>query len=211
MGQPKYFFQNGVLYSSEGRLDPWLWCWEPADVPAGAEEVGALDALAGIQATGSMRRLPVGVIGPRDASQAQLEAAEAVGMGLGHLRLTMICGGKSGVMQAAAKGCLEAGGLTVGLVPDHDWRLANPYIALPIATGLSEARNMIIAKSCEVLIAVGGSYGTLSEIAYGLHFSKPVIGLAGAPEVDGLERVDHPQDALERMAAHLLGRIQSSQ
>lgn len=210
MGQTEYFFQNGSLYSTGGRLNPWTWTWEPGRHPVNAAPVQPLAALEKIQAAGGARRLPVGVIGPREATQDQLNAAEAVGERLGRLGLTMICGGKTGVMQAAAKGCHESGGLTVGLVPDHDWRLANPFIALPIATGLSEARNMIIAKSCEVLIAVGGSYGTLSEIAYGLHFSKPVIGLLDAPHVDGLEPADGIDDAIEKMAGHLLARIELS-
>lgn len=210
MVQTHYFLHDANIYSEHGRLDPWTWKWESADVPNGATEVSALDAVRKIQATGKARRIPIGMIGPRDATDAQMEAAEAIGADLGRMGLTVICGGKSGVMYAAAKGCHEAGGLSVGLVPDHDWRLANPYIALPIATGLSEARNMIIAKSCEVLIAVGGSYGTLSEIAYGLHFSKPVIGLLGAPHVEGLEAADGPDDAVKRMAKHLMARIELS-
>jgi len=211
MDQTQYFFQDGSLYSSFGRLNPWTWCWEPDGFPERSAPVGPLAALESLQTAGGVRRLPVGVIGPRDATPEQLSVAEAIGARLGRLNLTMICGGRSGVMQAAAKGCHKAGGLTVGLVPDHDWRLANPYIALPIATGLSEARNMIIAKSCEVLIAVGGSYGTLTEIAYGLHFSKPVIGLLDAPPVDGLEPAASVEEAIEKMASHLLARIGPSQ
>ena len=103
---------------------------------------------------------------------------------------------------------MNAGGLTVGLLPDHDWQAANEFIALPIATGLSEARNMIIAKSCAVLLAVGGSYGTLSEIAYGLHFGRPVIGLEGAHEIEGLEIAHNAEEAVDRLAAHLMARAE---
>ncbi|WP_298987554.1 TIGR00725 family protein [uncultured Roseibium sp.] len=181
-----------------------------AEIPEGAQEVSGLEALERVFAGERVRKVPVGVIGPRDATEAQLKTAEAIGTRLGQIGLTMICGGKTGVMSAAAKGCHEAGGLSVGLIPDHDWRKANPYIQLPIATGLSEARNMIIAKSCEVLIAIGGSYGTLSEIAFGLHFSKPVIGISGAPKVDGLEFAGSVDDAMERMAGHLLNRVETS-
>lgn len=210
MGQTTLFSTNSSIYSTYGKLDPWMWTWTLCDIPRQAREVSEIKALEIIHAGAAVRRIPVGVIGPRDATEAQLNAAEAIGTRLGQLGLTMICGGKTGIMTAAAKGCYEAGGLSVGLVPDHDWRMANPYIQLPIATGLSEARNMIIAKSCEVLIAVGGSYGTLSEIAYGLHFSKPVIGMMGAPQIDGLEVATDVDDAVIRMAAHLLGRVKSS-
>lgn len=210
MGQKQYFFHQGTLYDAHARLDPWSWTWKAAPRPAEASEVTALEALTRLNGAGGARRLPVGLIGPREATDGQLAAAETIGAKLGALGLTMMCGGKTGVMQAAAKGCLEAGGLTVGMVPDHDWRMANPYISLPIATGLNEARNMIIAKSCEVLIAVGGSYGTLSEIAYGLHFSKPVIGLLGAPHADGLELAQSPEDAVNRLATHLLARAKLS-
>lgn len=205
-----FSYFNNAVYAGDKRLDPWAWRWEAASLPQDAEPITAFEALRRLNATGAARRLPIGVIGPREATPGQLEAAEAVGRGLGEMGLTMICGGKSGVMEAAAKGCLAAGGLPVGLVPDHDWRAANAFIALPIATGLSEARNMIIAKSCLALIAVGGSYGTLSEIAYGLHFSKPVIGLAGAPDIEGMEQVDDAQAAVARAAHHLLAAAHMS-
>ena len=156
------------------------------------------------------RRIPVGVIGPRECGEDKLALAEQVGAGIGALGLTMICGGRTGVMAAAAKGCRASGGLTVGMLPGHDWREANDDIMLPIATGLSEARNMIIAKSCAVLVAIGGSYGTLSEIAYGLHFSKPVIVLGDAPDVEGTERANDPEDAIERLAAHLMASARMS-
>jgi len=210
MGPSDYFFHENTVFSADGRLDPWTWSWMPEDVPAAAAAITPLDALLALKDIGRMRKTPIGVIGPREASEEQLSMAEEIGARLGQLNLTMICGGKGGVMQAAAKGCLEAGGLTVGLLPDHDWHEANPFISLPIATGLSEGRNMIIAKSCEVLIAVGGSYGTMTEIAYGLHFSKPVIGLQGAPHVDGLLPVESADEAMETMAERLFARIRLS-
>lgn len=204
MANHPYLLQDGVIHGPAGRLDPWTWRFEPAARPAAGQALSALDAIAAIARGGATRRIPVGVIGPREASPAQLHDAEQVGLLLGRLGLTMICGGKGGVMEAAARGCHQAGGLTVGLLPDSDWRAANPFIALPVATGLSEARNMVIAKSCAVLVAVGGSYGTLSEIAYGLHFGKPVIGLSGAPAIDGLEPALSPEDAVTRLAGHLM-------
>jgi len=210
MDNTHYFFADDAVFSRHGRLDPWMWRWQPASMPGAVIPVTAREALAAIGRSGAARRIPVGVIGPREASAEQLAGAEAVGAALGALGLTVICGGKTGVMEAVSKGCLGAGGLTVGLVPDHDWRFANDFIALPIATGLSEGRNMVIAKSSAVLIAIGGSYGTLSEIAYGLHFSKPVIGLLGAPHVDGMEIASDPEDAVDRLAEHLLASALAS-
>jgi len=210
MANSTFFSVDKSIYSIHGKLDPWTWSWVKTDLPESNREVTAWEALEIIHAAGGARRVPVGVIGPRNASDEELRAAEAIGRRLGQLGLTMICGGKTGVMAAAAKGCHEADGLSVGLLPDHDWRQSNPYIQLPIATGLSEGRNMIIAKSCEVLMAVGGSYGTLTEIAYGLHFGKPVIGLLGAPRVEGLVHVDTAENAIRCMATFLLDRVKPS-
>lgn len=124
-----------------------------------------------------LRHLVVGVIGPRDASDIQLAVAERVGFVLGGLGLTLICGGKSGVMEATSKGCARANGLMIGILPGSTPDDANNFVGIPLPTGLGEARNMIIAKSARVLIAVGGSYGTLSEVAYGLHFPSRLLVL----------------------------------
>lgn len=201
--------ETGVVHGPDGRLDPWAWRWHPASRPHGARAVSPRTVLAALNAAGTMRRLPVGVIGPREATPAQEASARIVGAGIAGMGLVMVCGGRSGVMTAAAEGARGAGGLTVGILPGSDWREANDHIAMPIATGIGEARNMVIAKACAVLVAVGGSYGTLSEIAYGLHFAKPVIGLADAPEVAGLERARDAEDALDRLAGHLLASATS--
>jgi len=198
---------ENVLLRSDGLvLDCWDWSWKRADgsVGNGARPVDARTAFRRIARATELRRVPVGVIGPRDASACQTEAAEAVGRGLAELGLSVICGGMGGVMSAAAKGAHSAGGLTIGLLPGHDWREANAHISIPIATGLSEARNMIIAKSAHALIAVGDSHGTLSEIAYGLHFGKRIFGLAGAAQLEGIEQVATTDDAVRRTAEVLL-------
>lgn len=203
MTHPPYLLAGDSVYGPLGRFDSWGWCWQPGEAPSEAVGGTAREALEVIQ-RGNGRKIPVGVIGPREADSEKLKVAEQVGVGIGALGLTMICGGRTGVMAAAAKGCRASGGLTVGLLPGHSWREANDDIMLPIATGFSEARNMIIAKSCAVLVAIGGSYGTLSEIAYGLHFSKPVIILNDAQEIEGTERAADAADAVERLAGHLL-------
>ncbi len=144
----------------------------------------------------SLRHLVIGVIGPREATDNQLRAADNIGKQLGKLGVTLICGGRSGVMEAVSKGCRSGGGLMIGILPGSEPESANQYVDIPLPTGLGEARNMIIAKSARVLIAVGGSHGTLSEIAYGLHFSKPVIGLEGAPDIEGLVQAGDSDEAI---------------
>ncbi len=198
--------EGGIWRADGARLDPWAWRWvqEPqgmAGMPTHGDARAALTALA---ATGGARRLPVAVIGPREADAAHTATARQLGGRLAELGLTVLCGGKSGVMTAVCEGAQAAGGLTVGLLPDHDWRAANPAVAIPIATGLSEARNAVIAKAAVALVAVGGSYGTLTEIAYGLHFGKTVIGLCDAPRVEGLLAVPDVETAVSRLADCLL-------
>ena len=201
---PYLLFEDSV-YGPDGRLDLWNWRWQPGAAPAGATEVSACEVLSRTRNL-VRRQIPVGIIGPRDCDEDKAALATRVGAAIGALGLTMICGGRTGIMAAAAKGCRGSGGLTVGLLPGHDWREANDDIMLPIATGLSEARNVVIAKSCAVLVAVGGSPGTLTEMAFGLHFSKPVIVLDDAPDLPGTERASDAEDAAARLAAHLLAR-----
>lgn len=201
-------FWKDAVYTEQDRLDPKAWRWIADTVPAGALPIDPVAALTRLGSTSPLLHLPIGVIGPREATASQYALAMQVGAEIAKMHLPLICGGKTGVMEAAAKGSAEQGGLTIGLLPGHDWRDANPYIRLPIATGLSEARNMVIAKSCQVLIAIGGSYGTLTEIAYGLHFSKTVITLSNAHSVEGsvtartaAEAVEHTATALFAAAA----------
>jgi uncharacterized protein (TIGR00725 family) len=126
--------------------------------------------------------------------------AEMVGRGVAAGGATLVCGGLGGVMEAACRGARAAGGLTVGILPGADPAAANPDVLVPIATGLGEARNAVIVSSAEVVIAIGGEYGTLSEIALARKLGRPVIGLrtwdlgrapAGEPHI----QVVHSPDA----------------
>lgn len=123
---------------------------------------------------------------------------------LGALGLPVLCGGKGGVMAAVARGVAEAGGLAIGLLPEGDWRAANPHVAIPIATGIGKARNVLTAQGSSALIAVGGRYGTLSEIAFGLHFGKAVFVLDDAPDIPGTRRLPGVGALAEALARHLL-------
>lgn len=197
---------NGSLLSSDGRVfDPWTWRWSApgcADAAGGAA-VSPTMALARI-AQGRRRLVPVGVIGPRAATDRQTDLAEALGRELAALGLPVLCGGKGGVMTAVARGVEGAGGLCLAFLPEDDWRAANDHVAMPLATGIGKARNVLIAQASVALIAVGGEYGTLTEIAFGLHFGKPVYALDAAPAVPGVERHDHPAAVCAALAARLL-------
>jgi len=196
---------DGRVHAAGAVFDPWAWRWQAGrDAPAAGHPATPVQALAAICAGGRARRLPVGVIGPRAASPAQATIAESLGRRLAEIGLTVICGGRGGVMAAVARGARAAGGLTIGVLPEGDWRTANDDIVVPLATGLNETRNVVIARAAVALIAVGGSPGTLTEIAFGLHFGRPVIGLDDAPDLPGVKRAGDVEEALDRLARALL-------
>ena len=135
------------------------------------------------------------VVGPGAASAEQEATAEEVGRLLARRGAVVVCGGLGGVMEAACRGASREGGTTVGLLPGLDRGAANPFVSVAVATGLGEARNALVVRAADALIAVGGAYGTLSEIALALKAGKPVIGL-GTWEIDGVERVEGPEAAV---------------
>lgn len=149
-------------------------------------------------------RVPVGVIGPRQATPAQYAAAQAVGRGIAEMGLALICGGRGGVMEAACQGAVEAGGVAIGVLPDADPASANPYATVVLATGIGEARNAVIARAALCLVAIGDNFGTLSEVALGRQFGKLVIGLEGAAQVEGVVQVATPAEALVEVARCVL-------
>jgi uncharacterized protein (TIGR00725 family) len=140
------------------------------------------------------------VIGPREASPAQLALAEEVGRGLARMGLVVVCGGRQGVMEATCRGVAAAGGSSIGILPEADPAMANPHVGIVLATGIGEARNALIARAAFCLIAIGDSFGTLSEVAFGRQFGKRVVGLAGAARVDGVVHVADAQSALAEVA-----------
>jgi len=116
-------------------------------------------------------------VGGGICSSEEAALAEAVGRGLAEAGATLVCGGMGGVMAAACRGAKSAGGLTVGVLPGISASDANPYVDVPIVTGMGEARNVIIVRTAMAVIAVGGEFGTLSEVAFALKLGRPVIGL----------------------------------
>jgi uncharacterized protein (TIGR00725 family) len=119
----------------------------------------------------------IGVIGGSFVEQKYLDLAFSVGKLLAKNGATIVCGGLGGVMEAVCKGASEENGLTVGILPAGDIKMANQYVKVPLATGMGSARNKIIVESAQALIAIAGAYGTLSEIALALDAGKKVIGL----------------------------------
>jgi hypothetical protein len=142
----------------------------------------------------------VAVVGPSEASAAEIECAGAVGRGLAELGAHLVCGGLGGVMAAACRGAAAAGGVSVGILPGTDRAAANDWVTVAIPTGLGELRNGLVVRAADVVIAVGGGHGTLSEIALALRAGVSVLGI-GSWEIDGVERVDGAEAAVERALA----------
>ncbi|MFW6102886.1 MAG: TIGR00725 family protein [Chloroflexota bacterium] len=119
----------------------------------------------------------IAVIGRSECPEDDTRTAEAVGRLVAQKGAVLVCGGLTGVMEAACRGAREANGFTVGILPGNDRRDANPWVSLPIATGVGQARNISVVRSSDAVIAVGGAYGTLSEIAFALNSAIPVVGI----------------------------------
>jgi uncharacterized protein (TIGR00725 family) len=140
----------------------------------------------------------VGVIGAGECSERVYELARKVGYGIGRMGCILVCGGLRGVMEGAARGCAEAGGLAVGVLPGLDRGAANPFIKISIPTGMGEGRNFLIVRASDVLIAISGGYGTLSEISLALKTGKTVIGIDTWRDIEGIQHVITPEEAIER-------------
>jgi len=119
----------------------------------------------------------IAVIGGGQPSSQEANLAETVGRELAVRGAILVCGGLGGVMEAACKGAQSEGGVTIGILPGESRQAANPYVQIPIVTGIGHARNLAVVKSAQAVIAIGGSYGTLSEIGHALRSGIPVIGL----------------------------------
>ena len=137
----------------------------------------------------------IAVIGDSSCSPEEAKLAEAVGELLAQQGVTVVCGGLGGVMEAVCRGAKSKGGLTVGILPGQDSSTANPWVDVPVVTGIGEARNVAVVKSAQAVIAIGGSYGTLSEIAYALKSGIPIIGL----NTWSLSRNEREDDSIVRV------------
>jgi uncharacterized protein (TIGR00725 family) len=150
----------------------------------------------------------VAVVGPGVASADEATGAEEVGRLLARAGAVVVCGGSTGVMEAASRGAAGEGGTVVGILPGFDRAEANRFVTVAIPTGMGEMRNALIARAADAMIAVGGEFGTLSEIAFALKIGTPVVGLRtwdlvrrGRP-VEGIQVADSPTDAVELALRH---------
>ncbi|HSJ25115.1 MAG TPA: TIGR00725 family protein [Longimicrobiales bacterium] len=152
----------------------------------------------------------IAVCGPGNATAGEAELAREVGALLAEAGAVLICGGLGGAMEAAARGAASRGGLTVGVLPGNDSTAANPYIVLPLPTGMGEMRNALVVRFADAVIAVGGGWGTLSEVALAMKTGKPVVLLAPdrardlpVPEAaDAADAVRLALDAAARRTGH---------
>ena len=133
------------------------------------------------------------------------QRAEEVGRLLAQSGVTVVCGGRGEVMTAAARGAKAAGGTTIGILPGTARREANEWIDHVIATGMGHARNAIVAASGDGVIAVGGGYGTLTEIGFAKILGRPVVVLEPGPDVDGVDRVGTPREAVDYVLSRIAG------
>jgi uncharacterized protein (TIGR00725 family) len=147
----------------------------------------------------------VSVVGSGTASTQLYEKAREVGRLIGGRGGIVVCGGRGGVMEAAARGATEAGGTALGVLPAEDRERANEYLSYSIATGTGHARNLAVVCSGDVVIAVGGEYGTLSEIGLALKVGRPVVALESWDLGEHVAVVSSPEDAVEA-AFGLLGK-----
>ena len=149
------------------------------------------------------KKIHIAVIGAGDCSQEIYNLAKELGHMIAQREWILICGGLGGVMEGAAKGCYKAGGMTVGILPGEERDSANPFIHLAIPTGLGEGRNLLVVKASDVVLSIAGGYGTLSEIGLALKTGKPVIGLKTWPNIDGVDYVETPQQAIDMVGRYV--------
>jgi hypothetical protein len=140
----------------------------------------------------------IAVIGGDSCSKKVGKVAQQLGELIASQGWVLICGGGSGVMEAACKGAKQKGGFTVGILPGYGGREANPYLDVKIPTGLGYARNILVVRSADFIVAIDGKYGTLSEIAFALNEGKLVYGIA-TWEIKGVIKVKTPQEAVKRI------------
>lgn len=152
------------------------------------------------------KKLRIGVIGGAAPDRESFRTAYSVGRLIAEKGAILVSGGLTGVMEAAARGCREAGGLSIGILPGENRETSNPYIDIPIATGLGYSRNALVVMNSDVLIAVDGKYGTLSEIAYSCVQGKPVFGI-NTWDIQGVQPVQSPEEAVTKAVQHIFPLI----
>jgi hypothetical protein len=137
----------------------------------------------------------IAIIGGHSCSSDIAKIAEHTGKEIAKMCATLVCGGLGGVMEAACKGAKSAGGKTIGILPGHDKAEANPFVDIPIVTGLGYMRNNLVVKNADIVIAIDGKEGTLSEIAFALQMKKPILGI-DTWDIPGVKQVKDVQELI---------------
>jgi uncharacterized protein (TIGR00725 family) len=148
------------------------------------------------------QKYTISVIGARACGPKDARLAHSVGKMVAELGCVLVCGGLKGAMEASCRGAKEAGGLTIGIIPGQEKTDANPYVDIALPTTIGYSRNVIVAASADVVIALPGSYGTESEICYALVYGRPVIDLGGW-KIKGVRKAKNVEDA-RRMIKKIL-------
>ncbi|MBD3224309.1 MAG: TIGR00725 family protein [Caldithrix sp.] len=146
----------------------------------------------------------IGVIGGRESDEQALHMAYETGQWIARYEYGLVCGGKGGIMESAARGCKEQQGWTVGIIPEEDNSTANPFIDIVIPTGMGIMRNALVVRSARGLIAIDGQYGTLSELAFALQMHKPVVGINTWDVSETIVQAKEGREAIQK----LIGMIQ---
>jgi len=207
MSQLQWSSERQTLYRAKQVFDPVHLIWrtdEGSSSDSSLIHITPNEALLRYATQAKLRRVPVAIIGPREAKPHECDLARELGYEYARHGLQLICGGKNGVMEAACEGHVSGGGLPIGLLPDEEWQMANPYVAIPIATGIGPARNALIARAAIALVAIGGGVGTLSEMALGLQFGRLVLAMTDAPFVKGVEHIATIDTVIQKIATRIL-------
>lgn len=167
-------------------------------------KISIKDAIQHIQAQDHPFRCPVAVVGTHEPTDKQYEIAEEIGVALSYAGLSVICGGRLGIMEAVCKGVAKNNGVSIGILPESTLENANRYVSIPIPTGLGFARNSVIAASALAMIAIGNGYGTTSEVAYGLMFGKKVFSIESTINLDGVINCLSTNELLDGIYTSLL-------
>src|SRR4051795_11252023 len=151
----------------------------------------------------------IAIVGPGSAEARELEVAEEAGALVAAAGAGLVCGGLGGVMEAACRGARSRGGITLGLLPGTDREAANGWVLVAVPTGLGEARNALVVRAADAVVAIGGGWGTLSEIALALKTGRPVVGLGtwelarGGEAVEGIAAMNSPSEAVAEALARV--------
>jgi uncharacterized protein (TIGR00725 family) len=147
---------------------------------------------------------PVAIIGPGDAGPQEYLAAYRMAYCLARSGITLVCGGRGGVMEAASRAAQDTDGVVIGFLPEDDLSGANPYLSIAIPTGMGEMRNALIARASVCLVAIGGGMGTLSEVALGLKWNKPVFCLHEEVVLPKIRRSEHIDQLIDEVLSWLV-------